>query len=340
MHANILQQEPAQFLQSEIADYIDIEYAAKGTILDFVRNEHVVVDVAFLTWTIRQLTDALAQLDSMHVVHGDITVRNLLVMSDDQLKLADFGNAFELGVSKPNSCTTTLDYAAPEMLALSCPREPKVEMTAKVDSYSIGVVLFTLVGGHHPYHPKPAAAQMGGADACPAMLAHLRSTPHPLLVKGSAMKLPVLMLDLLQKLTEMMPERRFGLSQLQTYVAGTRATRCQIRRRPLSEAEQLKRVNEQLQERNRELEIAYERLGKVVEQEVEMAKAYVRIAELEETLHNRPSPIALGDVDLSELSRLADTIFPPLPTQDEPATMYEDLTPDVCEIYNLNSNLS
>ena len=44
---------------------------------------------------IMQLSDALAYLESQHVVHGDIAARNCLIFANDQLKLTNVAMASE-----------------------------------------------------------------------------------------------------------------------------------------------------------------------------------------------------------------------------------------------------
>ena len=43
-----------------------------------------------------QLLSALAYLDSCHIVHCDLKLKNILLSKDDNLKLCDFGSAIKL----------------------------------------------------------------------------------------------------------------------------------------------------------------------------------------------------------------------------------------------------
>lgn len=96
----------------------------------------------------------LAGLDFMHqarVAHRDLKPENLLLAagSDTQVKLADFGFAKFIRVD--NGCRTlcgTPGYLAPEILE----RWPAYDVAC--DLWSVGVVLFLLLGGYLPFEDE------------------------------------------------------------------------------------------------------------------------------------------------------------------------------------------
>src|SRR6185503_15190024 len=87
------------------------------------------------------------------VVHRDLKPGNILVTSEGQPKLLDFGIAKLLHpeTSQPLSATMsglrpmTPDYASPEQVM----GEP---ISAGSDVYSLGVLLYKLLAGRRPYH--------------------------------------------------------------------------------------------------------------------------------------------------------------------------------------------
>mmetsp|Transcript_44514 Transcript_44514/g.107258 ORF Transcript_44514/g.107258 Transcript_44514/m.107258 type:complete len:1230 (-) Transcript_44514:3643-7332(-) len=94
----------------------------------------------------------LSALEFMHkqrVAHRDLKPENLLLASRESLlpvKLADFG--FAKAVAKKNGCRTlcgTPGYLAPEILE----RWPAYDV--KCDIWSVGVILFLLLGGYLPF---------------------------------------------------------------------------------------------------------------------------------------------------------------------------------------------
>lgn len=97
----------------------------------------------------RCVLSALEYMHERRVAHRDLKPENLLLASQDSLqpvKLADFG--FAKSVQKKNGCRTlcgTPGYLAPEILE----RWPTYDV--KCDIWSVGVILFLLLGGYLPF---------------------------------------------------------------------------------------------------------------------------------------------------------------------------------------------
>ncbi|KAF7458493.1 CAM kinase, SNF1 family [Cryptosporidium felis] len=90
---------------------------------------------------------ALQWLHANNVVHRDLKTENLILEhrnSPESLKIIDFGLAASLGSSAMKMRCGSPGYVAPEIL------EDKIYST-KVDVFSIGVVLYTLLGGSPPF---------------------------------------------------------------------------------------------------------------------------------------------------------------------------------------------
>ncbi len=112
---------------------------------------------------LRLFQDVCAAVQYAHqnlVVHRDLKPGNILVTSEGQAKLLDFGIAKMLdpGTARTGPETSTLyrmltpDYASPEQVR----GQP---VTTASDVYALGVVLYELVSGRRPYHvqnPEPA----------------------------------------------------------------------------------------------------------------------------------------------------------------------------------------
>ncbi|CAG9329541.1 unnamed protein product [Blepharisma stoltei] len=93
-----------------------------------------------------KMLDILEYLESMHIVHRDIKLENILLTSKDRIDnfiLADFGLAEELKEESTKKCGSP-GYVAPEILR-------NHSYSYKVDVYSTGIVLYILISGKMPF---------------------------------------------------------------------------------------------------------------------------------------------------------------------------------------------
>mmetsp|Transcript_19305 Transcript_19305/g.28563 ORF Transcript_19305/g.28563 Transcript_19305/m.28563 type:complete len:366 (+) Transcript_19305:86-1183(+) len=96
----------------------------------------------------RTIFEAVGYCHDHHVAHRDLKPENLLLVSPDdsiKVKIADFG--FAKKVPKLHSLTTrcgTPSYMAPEIVNA-------IPHDERVDNWSLGVILFTVLGGYNPF---------------------------------------------------------------------------------------------------------------------------------------------------------------------------------------------
>jgi calcium/calmodulin-dependent protein kinase I len=128
--------------------YLVMELMEGGELLEFIIEKKTFSEQEARHSTTCVL-NALAYMHDKHVAHRDIKPENLLLSNHKDLhsiKLADF--SFAKSVKRKNDCRTlcgTPGYLAPEMLE----RFPAYDI--KCDVWSVGCLLFLLLGGYLPF---------------------------------------------------------------------------------------------------------------------------------------------------------------------------------------------
>ncbi|MBL8134447.1 MAG: protein kinase [Anaerolineae bacterium] len=173
--------------------YLVMRWLKGGTLADALQRGAFDLEAALL------LTDHItAALEAAHrggVIHRDLKPANIFLDEDGNAYLGDFGIAKDL--TNSNAANTaddailgTLDYISPEQAR----SEP---ITPRTDIYSLGVVLYELLTGSHPF-PNVTSVER--------LYKHLNE-PLPLIDDPD---LPAGINDVIQKATAKDPAHRFA----------------------------------------------------------------------------------------------------------------------------------
>ncbi len=132
--------------------FIVMEYVAGRTLRDVLRREGVLPHRA------AEITsDAAVALHYAHerrLVHRDVKPANIMVSNEGQVKVTDFGIARAL-----NSETVTQTAAVFGTAAYIAPEQAQgLDVDARTDVYSLGVVLYEMLTGRQPFTADSAVA--------------------------------------------------------------------------------------------------------------------------------------------------------------------------------------
>jgi len=138
------QETPTSQIDNSIC--MALEVATNGELFDYILHSNVFEETLARTYAY-QLTSAISYCHDHGIIHRDIKPENLLLDSNFQLKVADFGlssdkDKFEEFLS--TECGTKA-YMAPEILSKN------KYIGEKSDCWSIGVVLFIMLSGNPPF---------------------------------------------------------------------------------------------------------------------------------------------------------------------------------------------
>jgi serine/threonine protein kinase/predicted Zn-dependent protease len=127
-------------------------------------------------WIVARVTDGLVHAHERGILHRDLKPANILLTDDGQPMLLDFNLAANLNVAKGRRVKLggTFPYMAPEQLEAMQSGARTVD--ARSDLYSLGVILFELLTGRHPFgQPKGKTSEV-----VPQLLAERRGArPDP-----------------------------------------------------------------------------------------------------------------------------------------------------------------
>ncbi|QCR31751.1 Stk1 family PASTA domain-containing Ser/Thr kinase [Lysinibacillus sp. SGAir0095] len=133
--------------------YIVMEYIKGKTLKQYI-NEFSPLSPARSVQIMKQLTSAIAHAHENQIIHRDIKPQNILVDSEGNVKITDFGIATSLtatSYTKTNSVIGTVHYLSPEQARGGT-------ATNQSDIYALGIVLYELLTGELPFSGESAVS--------------------------------------------------------------------------------------------------------------------------------------------------------------------------------------
>jgi tRNA A-37 threonylcarbamoyl transferase component Bud32 len=197
IHGNIVHPNIGQFYVAfkEMDDvFIVLEYIDGRTIKNILNVKlHLSEDVA-VRMVLFPTMIALMHLHENFIVHRDLKPENIMIDTSGNLKLIDFGLAFDMSREVTNTRAGTLEYMTPEVLICASKQYMKdydadyddinsVEMSeltcnmrynVKVDTWGLGVLAYEVLVGVTPFasqDPERVVDKLLGVKfQCPARL--------------------------------------------------------------------------------------------------------------------------------------------------------------------------
>jgi hypothetical protein len=180
-----------EYFEHEGTPFIAMEYLPRGSLRPFVGS----LDVSQIAGALQCVLAGLAHAETRGIVHRDLKPENLLVTSNGELKIADFGIAKALDAESGSLTLTGTTVGTPAYMA------PEQAMAGEVgpsaDLYATGVIAYELLAGTVPFQ---------GSVAMAVMLQHLNDPVPPL--RASRPDLDLELCDWVERMLAKQPERR------------------------------------------------------------------------------------------------------------------------------------
>lgn len=206
----------SQFSHSSVVPFVDVGTAggqhylvwplAEGEVLEKRVEREGKLSPEVASQIIAQVAQGLAQSHHYGLFHGLIKPSNILLGTDGQAKILDFGIGSLLvenegeslvdTMSTANTLTSGLDCASPESIM-----EP-TNRTQAGDQYSLGCVLYYCLSGRYPF-PEGTAVEK--------MMAHQFKQPTP--IRELVSNLPEGLVVVVERLMQKSPEGRFASAE-------------------------------------------------------------------------------------------------------------------------------
>lgn len=179
--------------------YLSMEFAPHGDLTKYSQHKEEGLPSSQIIAFLKQCLEALDFIHATGVIHRDIKPENILVMSESEIRMADFGLALlpgdELDIDDLKKGVGTLPYLPPETLQ-------GIAYDTRSDLYALGLSFVEIITGRNPYSDLPLAEQIEARKNLQKVKTSLESATVPAHVRS-----------LLLKLLAFDPKERFSSAQ-------------------------------------------------------------------------------------------------------------------------------
>ncbi|KAI9492153.1 kinase-like domain-containing protein, partial [Zychaea mexicana] len=150
-HGNVLTLE--KVVRENGRTYIVLEYASGGDLFSAITQQQGIAgNNRAIKHIFLQILDAVHHCHQVGIAHRDLKPENVLMFSNMQVRLADFGLATTQSVSNEFGCGSSF-YFSPECQGQLVKNNERVKgySTYQNDIWSLGVILVNLTAGRNPW---------------------------------------------------------------------------------------------------------------------------------------------------------------------------------------------
>jgi len=164
-HPNIVQMIEAYDTPKKT--YLILELITGGELFDEIISRDKPYFEKDAAEMVRQILRAISYMNSMGIAHRDLKPENLLLDSEHNIKISDFGLSKDFSSEAMTTSCGTPTYVAPEVLLGSA-------YDVQCDVWSTGVITYILLSSHIPFDGD------GESEVFERILAACYSFPSPI----------------------------------------------------------------------------------------------------------------------------------------------------------------
>ncbi|KAK5646208.1 hypothetical protein RI129_004672 [Pyrocoelia pectoralis] len=156
-HPNLVQFYDIYKNTGELGDevWFVMELCEGGTVMDLVKgiigsNRRMAEE--HISLILKEVLKALTYLHENNIMHRDIKGSNVLLTSEGDIKLSDFGlsRILKSEMARTHSCLGSPNWMAPEVISVVNPEFNGYD--SRADVWSVGILALELGNGKSPYH--------------------------------------------------------------------------------------------------------------------------------------------------------------------------------------------